>query len=66
MYEHFKLSLTRQKKKIELGTISRIDQYVYAAYDRANFVACIKNRAIHELYRQTKVKYVRPAVKLSQ
>ena len=48
MREHFKLPLTRQKKKIELGTISRIDQYGYA-YHHAKFGACIKNRTFHEL-----------------
>ena len=52
MYENVKLPLIGQKKKIELGTISGIDQYGYA-YDRAKFGACIKNRTIHELCRRT-------------
>ena len=52
MHENFKLPLTRQKKKIKLGTISGIDQYGYA-YNRAKFGACIKNRTIQELYRRT-------------
>ena len=52
MHENFKLALTRLKKKIELGTISGIDQYGYA-YHRATFGACIKNRTIQELFRQT-------------
>ena len=52
MHENFKLPPIREKKKIELGTISGIDQYGYA-YDRAKFGACIKNRTIHELCRRT-------------
>ena len=51
MHEKFKLPLTRQKKKIELGTISGIGQYGYA-YHRAKFGASIKNefsRTIQEL-----------------
>ena len=56
MHENFKLLLTRQKKKIELGTISGIDQYGYA-YNRAKFVACIKNRTIQELCRRTHILY---------
>ena len=51
MHENFKLPPIREKKKIELGTISGIDQYGYA-YDRAKFGACIKNRTIHELCRR--------------
>ena len=52
MHENFKLPLTRYKKKIELGTVSGIDQYGYA-YHRAKFGACIKKRTIHELCRRT-------------
>ena len=54
MHENFKLPLTHQKKKIELRTISGIDQYGHA-YDRAKFGACIKNRTIHELCRRTNI-----------
>ena len=49
MHENFKLPLTRQKKKIELGTISGIDQYGYA-YHRAKFGACISNTAQFKSY----------------
>ena len=52
MHENFKLPLTRPKKKIELGSISGIDQYGYA-YHRAKFGACIKNHTIQELCRRT-------------
>ena len=52
MHENFKLPLTRQEKKIELGTISGVDQYGYAYY-RAKFGACIENRTIQELCRRT-------------
>ena len=53
MHGNFKLPLTRYKNKIELGTISGIDQDGYA-YDRAKFGACIKNCTIHELCRRTR------------
>ena len=52
MHKNFKFSLSRQKKKIELGTLLGIDQYEYA-YDHAKFGACIKNRTIQELSRRT-------------
>ena len=41
MHENFKLPLTRQEKKIELGTISGIDQYGYA-YDVQSLVLVSK------------------------
>ena len=56
MHENFKLPLTRQKKKIELGTISGIQQCGYAC-DRAKFAARIKNRTIHELCRRTRMLF---------
>ena len=52
MHENFELPLTCQKKKIELGTVSWIDQYGYA-YHGAKFGACIKNRTIQKLCRRT-------------
>ena len=55
MHENVKLPLARQKKKIELGTISEIVQYGYA-YHRAKFGACIKNRTTQELCLRTKIK----------
>ena len=61
MHENFKLLLTRQKKKIELGTISGIDQYGYA-YHRANLVlvsktAQFKSYAAELLSHQFKIKW---------